>query len=188
MSNNISSFASTRAWASRASQAVLLSAFLPCAALAQSNTLGNDKSLKAGETLTSNNGEYRMTFEPSGQIVVHRLPKPAAPPAPGAGAPVPAAPAVHWHSEFQGPIHGEPSLVMQRDNNLVVYDLVGGTDRRPVWNSDTCEAGQVGLGSLVLQDNGELTIMSGPECVWNAMRKTLSMGGGRSRIAASVPK
>lgn len=161
-----------------AARVLVLSALLPCAALAR-NTLSNGERLTPGESLTSNNGEFKMTFEPSGQIVVRRMPKVQQP---GELAPG-SEPSVHWHSGFQGPVKGELTLEMQHDNNLVVYDTVGGTERNPVWNTDTCEAGRSGLGSLVLQDNGELTVMSGADCLWNAMRKVHSVGGGSSRIS-----
>jgi len=149
------------------------------------NTLANGSRLAAGETLTSANGQYRMNVETDGRLAVYRI----EPPAPGAGSPSGMATVhSHWDSGSAGPVHGTLTLEMQADNNLVLYDTVGGTERRAAWNSDTCNAGRAGAAVLVLQDNGELTVQSDGECLWNSMRRITSLGGGSSRITLGIPK
>lgn len=164
-------------------KAALLAALLQGTAARAEHTLGNGAQMAAGQSLTSASGEYRMTVEKDGRVVVYRIQQPAS----GTGS-TPATVTTHWDSGSASPVHGTLSLEMQKDNNLVLYDTVGGTERRAVWDSRTSSEGRAETGTLVLQDNGELTVQSGGECIWNSMRSITSLGGGRSKVSLSLPK
>lgn len=77
--------------------------------------LAADERLYAGDSVASQNGEYRLIYQTDGNLVVYRQHD---------GIPM-------WHSNTGGTSPGE--AVMQGDGNLVVYDG-GGTPR---WHSAT---------------------------------------------------
>jgi hypothetical protein len=158
--------------------AYLSLALLGLAALADP-TLPNDGRLPVEGELVSSNGEFRFTLQPGGRLAVQR--KTASPAAGAAWQEV-------WSAGGSGPFQGRQELRMQRDNNLVLYDIVGGTEQRSAWSTETAGQSPEGTGRLVLQDDGELTVLSGSDVLWSSRRKIMAAGGGSSKVEVSLPK
>jgi hypothetical protein len=131
--------------------ALLLAGGAGSAPLGARNALLNGEELSKGGTLTSFNGRYRMVFEESGKLAVYQLPESGAPPE------------VCWRTRAPG-FEGPGTLVVQGDNNVVIYDGAG----RPRWATGTWNRGRPGAACLVMQDNGDLCVCSGPRVLWSS--------------------
>lgn len=102
--------------------------------------MSSDTRLSAGESLTSENGQYRLDMQSDGNLVLYRS---------DGNAPL-------WASQTAG--GGGTHAVMQDDGNLVIY---GGSGA--VWASDT--AGNSGA-ALRVQDDGNVVIYQSGSPLW----------------------
>ncbi|BDU73100.1 hypothetical protein [Mesoterricola silvestris] len=134
--------------------------------LLAADSLPSGARLAKGESLTSRNNAYRMDVRDDGKLAVYRL------------AP---AEALVWESPGDG-FPGAGALEMRADNDLVLADAEGATR----WHSATAETGARIPGHLVLQDDGELCVFSGPRRLWAAgavaVRIVLPLGELRKAI------
>jgi predicted alpha/beta hydrolase family esterase len=96
------------------------------------DSLSPDQALYAGQSITSSDGRFYLTYQLDGNLVLYRYD---------------AVPL--WHTQTHGTNPGR--AIMQRDGNLVVYDGSG----TPIWASGT-----VGFDGawLVVQSDGNLVI------------------------------
>jgi hypothetical protein len=106
--------------------------------VSRGNALRAPATLTPGQYLRSTNGRYLAVMQTDGNFVVY-----------GAGRPL-------WASRTQS---GGASLAIQRDGNLVMYDMYGA----PRWASRTAGAG---LGFLVMQDDGNLVLYAAHGAAW----------------------
>jgi hypothetical protein len=124
--------------------------------------LGPDERLQSHEYLSSPNGEYRLTMQEDGNLVLTARDG-----------------RVIWATMTDG--HPGASLVMQAaDGNLVVYD--GGT---PLWNSGT--AGNPGA-VLAVQDDANLVIYSSHRVAWTSNTSTSRAQASSSAGGEEVAK
>jgi hypothetical protein len=100
---------------------------------ARTNTLTAGETLTAGQQLISTSGQYTLTMESNGDLVVS-----------GNGCTI-------WASGYYG---SNPSLILQStDGNLVVYASSGA-----IWASGSGNSGNNTGDSLVMQNDGNLVI------------------------------
>lgn len=104
------------------------------------SVFGANEQLSAGESRTSDNGQYRLDMQQDGNLVLYRT---------SDNAPL-------WAAGTND--RGGTRAVMQDDGNLVVYK-----DSDPLWASDT--SGHPGA-SLSLQDDGNLVVYEGTTPLW----------------------
>jgi hypothetical protein len=97
------------------------------------NTLGPGESLRVGDTLITKNGEFRLTLQTDGNLVLYWIPQ---------NTPTWAS-VITCHKRVT-------HAIMQTDGNFVIYD-----GNAPLWATNT--SNQPGA-SLVLQDDGNLVI------------------------------
>ncbi|KAJ8000975.1 hypothetical protein DPEC_G00186020 [Dallia pectoralis] len=111
------------------------------------NVLRKGEKLKNKDFLISNNGEWKAVFQEDGNIVVYGW-KPT------------------WNSDTAG--LGGKRLVMQDDNNLVMYkDYANPSGEKTVWHTSTwvpnfrdCQ--------LKMKENGDLVVERDGCEVWNS--------------------
>jgi hypothetical protein len=104
------------------------------------NGLGIDEQLAAGESRTSDNGQYRLDMQQDGNLVLYRT---------SDNAPL-------WATMTNE--RGGKRAVMQKDGNLVVYG-----DSGPLWASDT--SGHPGA-TLTVQDDGNVSVYESGNPLW----------------------
>lgn len=113
--------------------------------------LGPDESLRFGECLISSSGEYIAIMQTDGNFVLYRTIGDQVSPI--------------WATNTRGNDH---RIVMQRDNNLVIYDA----SSKGHWDSNTSQQKARPAASLVLQDDGNLVIYSGDGGgLWDCRKK-----------------
>lgn len=119
------------------------------------DTLGSDRRLERGQSITSQNGAYRTVFQRDGNLVTY------------------GPNGVRWNAETSGGLR----LLMQADGNLVIDDFY-----RPLWFTGT--GGNAGA-RLIIQNDGNLVIYStAGRALWSsdaaapapAKRDTLTAG------------
>ncbi|KAK1881128.1 Mannose-specific lectin [Dissostichus eleginoides] len=108
------------------------------------NFLSKNDEIRKGDSLVSNNGEFKAVFQEDGNFVVYGW-KPV------------------WASGTNGP--DTFRLIMQSDCNLVIYDK-GGT---PVWHANSYRP-DTEVCRLQLTDEGELVVSRGAEVVWTSSK------------------
>ena len=74
-----------------------------------------------------------------------------------------------WSSKTYHQGQGPYRLVMQTDNNLVLYDA----NSRPTWSSHTHNKGTMGSAMAILQDDGNFVVYKGKdqkpgEALWHS--------------------
>ena len=106
------------------------------------NTLAMGASLLPGQFITSNNGQYKFTYQTDANIVLYRV---------SGGAALWAMQTVNgaWG-------YAPGRLIMQTDGNLVAYDSGGGAK----WASNTWNKG-VAPYRLVMQNDGNVVVYDG---------------------------
>ena len=110
-------------------------------------------SLSTGQSLSSANGQYELTMQQDGNLVLYK------------NAPFQVA---LWSSETQG--NSGSSATMQADGNFVVYDNAG----NPLWDAGTY--GNPGA-TIQVQDNGQLAIQSSTGSIlWQVSPVILHIG------------
>jgi len=111
--------------------------------------LNANETLNEKQFLTSSNGSYFATIQTDGNFVLY------------------VSSQFHhshskWSTKTDGKSTGPYKLVMQNDNNLVIYD--GWNEA--IWASDTYKKGKPGA-RLVLQDDRNLVIYDGDnKAIW----------------------
>lgn len=106
--------------------------YIPSNISLNKNTLNVDEQLLKSESLTSNNGQYKLLLQEDGNLVILR-----------------AGTNVIWASGTdRKPVQ---KLIMQADGNLVLYL----PNKKPVWASGTDGKG---ADKVVLQNNGNLVL------------------------------
>jgi hypothetical protein len=108
--------------------------------------------LQPGQFLASPKGNYRLTMQPNGDLVLFVVQCPQ---------PSPFCPTSLWAYWTLGTA-GQPGnrLTMQRDGNLVLYSQTG----RVVWATMTNRTGNANV--LQMQDDGNLVVYSAGRPVW----------------------
>lgn len=104
---------------------------VPLAEHAQS-VLEPNESLRAGQTLWSDGGEYNLHFQEDGNLVLYRT---------ADGEPI-------WSTDTAGTRPGR--VIMQDDGNFILYNARG----EPIWATETT----VPDSRLVVQNDGSLVI------------------------------
>ncbi|NVJ59386.1 MAG: metallophosphoesterase [Gammaproteobacteria bacterium] len=107
----------------------------------ESNSLQPGESLHAGNSIISNNGEYRLVMQQDGNLVIYNQQGQAI-----------------WSSNTVG--SGADRLVYQSDGNLVIY-----AGNQAVWSSGT---GGVNSTRLVIKNDGTLVMRNGDNEVWSS--------------------
>jgi hypothetical protein len=116
----------------------------------QSAILSSEERLMPGGSIFSDNGQYRLTLQSDGNLVMYRNDN-----------------AVTWHSHTSGRQVSYAS--MQADGNFVLYDA----SAQAVWNSRTSNnPGAV----LSIQDDGNLVIYK-PQAIWATMMQPENANG-----------
>jgi hypothetical protein len=133
-----------------AARSALLAVLLAGPALLAKSALANGESLAKGDALQSENGQYEMVFREDGRLAVYRR----------TGEEV-ATLSPRWESEGDG-FEGPGTLVVQPDNNVVIYDSRG----TPRWHTGTFEESRETPARLVLEDDGALNLWSGSRRLW----------------------
>jgi Ricin-type beta-trefoil lectin domain/Lipase (class 2) len=108
-------------------------------------------SLLPGQSLTSKNGRYVLTMDPSGDLIEYFM-----------GVQI-------WHS---GTASSNAYLAMQDDGNLVIYSSSSGAGANagaPIWSTHTYG---IGKSYLALEDDGNFGVFQG------AFGPTRNLGGG----------
>lgn len=103
------------------------------------STLYQNQTLRAGASLLSDNGRYRLVMEDSGNLVLH------------------GPSGIEWESGTF--LEVAARLTMQLDGNLVIYTR----DDRPIWATNTYSA----PARLVVQDDGNLVVYGPSGAVWS---------------------
>ena len=110
------------------------------------DTLWPTQQLVNGQSLTSRNGQYQVTMQTDGNVVVY---------APGR-RPL-------WNTNTYTDASAPSRLSLQTDGNLVLVASI----RRPIWNSRTW--GNAGT-RLVMQDDGNLVVYAGNgRALWSSL-------------------
>ncbi|KIU16854.1 LysM peptidoglycan-binding domain-containing protein [Mycolicibacterium llatzerense] len=104
------------------------------------DTLQKGEKLDVGQSLTSNNGAYRLVLQDDGNLVLYTGEQSV------------------WATGTNG--QGVQRAEVQDDGNFVLY-----TADKPVWASDTKGADNV---RLVLQDDRNLVLYSGDDAKWSS--------------------
>lgn len=102
-----------------------------CAVMATGDDIQPGEALSSGQSITSTNGRYRLTYQGDGNLVLYvegRVPL--------------------WSSNTSGKSVGV--CLMESNGNLVIYNAEG----QPVWSSNTRNAGS----KLVVQSDGNMVI------------------------------
>jgi len=106
------------------------------------NVLAVDQTLQNDGALHSSDGTYWLVMQKDGNLVLYAN-----------GAPI-------WDTDTRATANFGSTLVMQADNNLVIYR----PDGTPIWDTDT---GGSGADRLVLYDDGDLVLVdSAGQVVW----------------------
>ncbi|UCZ58211.1 LysM peptidoglycan-binding domain-containing protein [Mycolicibacterium phocaicum] len=108
------------------------------------DTLQKGEKLEVGQSLTSNNGAYRLVLQDDGNLVLY------------------AGEQSVWATATNG--QDVQRAEVQEDGNFVLY-----TADKPVWHSDTQGAENV---RLVLQDDRNLVLYSGDDAKWSSETHT----------------
>ncbi|MGX9672766.1 LysM peptidoglycan-binding domain-containing protein [Mycobacterium sp. HM-7] len=104
------------------------------------DTLQKGEKLEVGQSLTSNNGAYRLVLQDDGNLVLYTGEQSV------------------WSTGTNG--QDVQRAEVQEDGNFVLY-----TPDKPVWHSDTKGAENV---RLVLQDDRNLVLYSGDDAKWSS--------------------
>jgi hypothetical protein len=109
---------------------------------AHSNVLDPGEGLSIGDSLTSADGNFRLTLQSDGNLVESSQ-----------------SPNSDWASNTSGRLSW--SLIMQGDGNLVLYDV----HKNPIWTTNTSGHGGVGM---IIQDDGNMVIypVGGTQAIW----------------------
>lgn len=110
-----------------------LALYLPATAPAYPTRLDSEQFLSAGESLESPSGQYRLSYQTDGNLVIY---------GPGGD---------EWASNTAGTTPNR--AVMQGDGNFVIYD----PDGNDLWSTGT--QGNPGAYAVVLE-SGNFTILS----------------------------
>lgn len=108
------------------------------------DTLQKSEKLEVGQSLTSNNGAYRLVLQEDGNLVLY------------------AGEQSVWATATDG--QDVQRAEVQEDGNFVLY-----TPEKPVWASQTAGADNV---RLVLQDDRNLVLYSGDDAKWSSETHT----------------
>ena len=108
------------------------------------DTLQKGEKLEVGQSLTSNNGAYRLVLQEDGNLVLY------------------AGEQSVWATATDG--QDVQRAEVQDDGNFVLY-----TPDKPVWASQTAGADNV---RLVLQDDRNLVLYSGDDAKWSSETHT----------------
>jgi nucleoid-associated protein YgaU len=108
------------------------------------DTLQKGEKLEVGQSLTSNNGAYRLVLQEDGNLVLY------------------AGEQSVWATATDG--QDVKRAEVQEDGNFVLY-----TPDKPVWASQTAGADNV---RLVLQDDRNLVLYSGDDAKWSSETHT----------------
>lgn len=108
------------------------------------DTLQKGEKLEVGQSLTSNNGAYRLVLQDDGNLVLY------------------AGEQSVWATATDG--QDVQRAEVQEDGNFVLY-----TPDKPVWASQTAGADNV---RLVLQDDRNLVLYSGDDAKWSSETHT----------------
>jgi nucleoid-associated protein YgaU len=108
------------------------------------DTLQKGEKLEVGQSLTSNNGAYRLVLQDDGNLVLY------------------AGEQSVWATATDG--QDVKRAEVQEDGNFVLY-----TPDKPVWASQTAGADNV---RLVLQDDRNLVLYSGDDAKWSSETHT----------------
>ena len=108
------------------------------------DTLQKGEKLEVGQSLTSNNGAYRLVLQDDGNLVLY------------------AGEQSVWATVTDG--QDVKRAEVQEDGNFVLY-----TPDKPVWASQTAGADNV---RLVLQDDRNLVLYSGDDAKWSSETHT----------------
>ncbi len=108
------------------------------------DTLQRGDKLEVGQSLTSNNGAYRLVLQEDGNLVLY------------------AGEQSVWATATDG--QDVRRAEVQSDGNFVLY-----TPDKPVWASQTAGADNV---RLVLQDDRNLVLYSGDDAKWSSETHT----------------
>jgi nucleoid-associated protein YgaU len=108
------------------------------------DTLQKGDKLEVGQSLTSNNGAYRLALQGDGNLVLY------------------AGEQSVWATDTNG--QDVQRAEVQEDGNFVLY-----TPDKPVWASETAGAAN---GLLLLQDDRNLVLYSGDDAKWSSETHT----------------
>ena len=107
-------------------------------------TLGTNQTIHQNQFLMSENASYYLRLQPDGNLVGYTsqdfVPKNA-----------------FWSSKTDGKGNAPFRLVMQLDNNLVIYD----GSNKPTWASKTDGKGVKGASKVVMQNDRNIVIYDG---------------------------
>ncbi|KAJ4357589.1 uncharacterized protein N0V89_002165 [Didymosphaeria variabile] len=108
--------------------------------------INNWSSSELLRRLVSNNDAYKCTFTDDGNLVLTNE---------RSGSTI-------WQSNTAGKVGKPTHIIMQKDANLVMYDV----DGKPYWATNT--GGKVRGGDIVLvmQDDGNLVIYGNGKPIW----------------------
>ncbi len=110
------------------------------------DTLNNGETLAQDSSLQSKNGQYTLTMQSDGNLVLYDNKHVAA-----------------WSTGTYGKGKGPYRLVMQKENNLVLYD----STNTPQWYTTT--ATTPGSAKLVLQDDRNVCVYNNGTATWCSM-------------------
>ncbi|XP_034003925.1 mannose-specific lectin-like [Trematomus bernacchii] len=110
------------------------------------NYLSKGDELRRGDSLVSNNGEFKAVFQGDGNFVVYG-----------------------WKAVWAADTAGSDPfrLIMQDDCNLVMYDK----DAKAMWHTNTHKS-DCNLCRLQLTDDGKLVVNKDCIEVWNSDKST----------------
>jgi hypothetical protein len=133
---------------------------------AAASMLGPSQTLAAGNNLVSPNGQYVLSMQTDGNLVLYAGPQRI----------------VKWSSRTNGPIDNTAFLAMQNDGNLVVYARGG-----PKFATGTNNAANANP-SLEVQDDGNVVVYAqGHRAIWaSASKGEAAISWFYARIGATV--
>ena len=116
----------------------------PARTIGVASDLPTGRTLASGQSLTSPDGQYRLTVQPDGDLALVALADPTT---------------VLWHTATTG--HPGARLVMQDLGNLVLVDPQG----LLLWNTGTTGSGV----TLSVQSGGDVVVHAGASVLWDRL-------------------
>lgn len=160
-------------------KALVLSGLLAGAHAMAQDTLANCASLAKGGTLTSSSGEYQTVFRADGKLAIYKITAAGAASSSSSSTAPGTTRTLTWESS-KGGFEGPGTLVMQEDNNLVIYNATGDS----MWHSGTFGDEPQFKAYAIMENSGNLCLYSGARRIWSsgAIIKTLSLNLGAGSV------
>jgi hypothetical protein len=160
-------------------KALFLSGLLAGAHAVAQDILANGASLPKGGTLTSSSGEYQTVFRDDGKLAIYKITATGAASSSSSSTPPGTTRTLTWESS-KGGFEGPGTLVMQEDNNLVIYNAT----RDSMWHTGTFGDEPQFKAYAIMENSGNLCLYSGTRRIWSsgAIMKTLTL-----KVGAGAP-